>query len=321
MKRAKPQMLDPMGGPPMSGEEAAAEVGADTLFTVLDRGVTKHLGPRHDQKDHGRKGTGTQTKLFDPTAYAREPSPGTGPHPVPEGFDVAAAFSQLESLRGTPDYGLTETAIRNHLANIFTATFEQSGLSTTVDPEAEVYINLSWGVSVSGSVLDGNGEQVGRFERSIDFMGDEEGGYATNERLELNPSAQGKNFATEFNSRAFDAYREMGLTHVKVHADIDVGGYAWAKEGFDFDPNQATYSIESTIETTIADLRTDPFRHDLTVAEAEPIIAQLEHALENLPEHTPLDLAMIGHDQRKGKNIWVGKAMMLGSDWYGVFHL
>ena len=37
----------------------------------------------------------------------------------------------------------------------------------------------------------------------------------------------------------FDEYERMGVTKVKVHANIDVGGYAWAR--FSFVPTQRSW--------------------------------------------------------------------------------
>lgn len=45
---------------------------------------------------------------------------------------------------------------------------------------------------------------------------------------------QGEGFARVFNERAEKAYREAGFKTVSVNADIDVGKYAWSKQGFTF---------------------------------------------------------------------------------------
>jgi hypothetical protein len=52
--------------------------------------------------------------------------------------------------------------------------------------------------------------------------------------LRLEPRVQGQGFAEEWNGRLEQWYRESGLSHISIHADIDVGGYAWARQGFDF---------------------------------------------------------------------------------------
>jgi len=50
--------------------------------------------------------------------------------------------------------------------------------------------------------------------------------------LIVDKEAQGAGVAKEILSRSVAAYPKMGIESVGVHANIDVGGYAWAKYGF-----------------------------------------------------------------------------------------
>jgi hypothetical protein len=74
-----------------------------------------------------------------------------------------------------------------------------------------------------------NGVMVGSFERTT------EGNYVTHESLHLEPEHRGAGFAAAFNRHAEDEYRRMVFRAIKL-ATVDVGGYAWARAGWEFDP-------------------------------------------------------------------------------------
>lgn len=54
--------------------------------------------------------------------------------------------------------------------------------------------------------------------------------------MEVNVRYQGRGIADRFLKESEDRYREAGFREIKLTAAMDVGGYAWARAGFDWDP-------------------------------------------------------------------------------------
>src|SRR5690349_21579569 len=48
----------------------------------------------------------------------------------------------------------------------------------------------------------------------------------------INGEGQGSGIAKQVLKAQFDEYEKLGVAEVAVHANIDVGGYAWARFGF-----------------------------------------------------------------------------------------
>lgn len=82
---------------------------------------------------------------------------------------------------------------------------------------------------------DQTGEEraVGHFARTLG-EDDQQNLVAKHNWLELPAKHQGAGFAQAFNDRAEDHYKQMGVHRAELHADISVGKYAWAQQGYDF---------------------------------------------------------------------------------------
>lgn len=105
--------------------------------------------------------------------------------------------------------------------------FSHNGLRARVDS--------TWGGGVSGTVLDADGKYAGTFTREIDKQTD--GSYRVyHDTLKLNPEAQGRGFGTAFFEHSISEYKKHPeIREVGVTAADRVGGYQWARRGFDFD--------------------------------------------------------------------------------------
>jgi hypothetical protein len=77
---------------------------------------------------------------------------------------------------------------------------------------------------MSGAVLDADGNKIGDYTRTVDFDDKK----ASSDYFKLNNSATGKAVGKQVLAANVAMYQKMGLESVEVHADIDVGGYAWA---------------------------------------------------------------------------------------------
>jgi hypothetical protein len=179
--------------------------------------------------------------------------------------------------------------------------------------------------------------------------------YVQHDYLELDSSVRGGGFASRWNRQMEAFYRANGVDRIQLHADITVGGYAWAKQGYQFATDddlgdvaerfRARLDTLDTLrqdleeyETARADLlargdqagadRLDRmYQDDPSPDAARAEIAAIERVLEYAtPDDyeegtapTPLDFAMVGWVP--GAETWPGKQQMVGSDWYGVKYL
>jgi hypothetical protein len=84
----------------------------------------------------------------------------------------------------------------------------------------------SW--NISGKLENADGITIGEYTRTIDF----ETNKASSDYFKLYNSSQGKDVGKQLLAGNVAMYQKMGLDAVEVHADIDVGGYAWAKYGY-----------------------------------------------------------------------------------------
>lgn len=198
-------------------------------------------------------------------------------------------------------------------------------------------------VTISGAVLSRDGRtRVGKFTRK--FRRNADGSLeAEHAFLELDRRAQGSGFASEFNGNLYDWYRRSGVARVRVHADIDVGGYTWATQGFDFDNDSQRDRVLTRAKRFVdAILGRGPefqigyskYLGQLTrkqfegrypgwdyddflaqVAELEALMARIKAG----GDVTAYELSQLGRKRGQGRSdMWIGKLVMLGSDWHGT---
>lgn len=265
------------------------------------------------------------------------PSPDPDPDPVVEwnipetGLRVTDMFPPTGHDPDRRDNQRLKTAVNEHLRDGDFGHFNPEVLTLSV-----------YGRSVEwhGEIRDDEGILAGTFQR--DFHRDTDGLlWVEHAYLKLERRHQGQGFAKAFNEYLYDWYRDSGVDHVKVHANIDVGGYTWARQGFDFRDEDEAEKVLRRL-----DAATDQARHDLfeaqndlddapytgadeselqervtalerTVAAAEDILERAEnheHGQDDYP--TAYEVSQAG--RADGDIEWLGKTAMLGSDWYGV---
>lgn len=247
-------------------------------------------------------------------------------------FDTAPLLEDDEA--NDWDYGQTwfldveDPAIEMVLDRV-RETFEVTagGLTSVVtdrDSKIERYGD-TWTLEVNGIIVDDNGRKVGSFQRILDIQND---GSPTvsNEYLSIANDYQGQGFAEAFYLQVEETLEEQGYEYVRIHANIDIGGYAWARRGFDWDYDNGggAADVEDNVYWTIPDMRT-------RFGDTHPVIAELQamgDRIKNGEEPHPWEIAAIGEDDPtchwtettySGVEIpmWPGKAALLGSSWYG----
>lgn len=287
-------------------------------------------------------------------ASCRPPtSGGTGGSRRRAGFSGVSALPDRE--RPTPRFhgGLTEDSMDaagvgwEHLpptkrAEKFVASWYDAKLPNgyTIKVKAE---NIMSGTlfTVEGTIHNEYGRQVGSFEREINFdmHGPEHRDYGTtvvkHETLVLEASAQGKGIADALNAHSMEMYRKYGVDRIETHAGYDVGGYTWAVAGF---------RIEGSVprHEEIAQLMNDGVKYKLPQLMKEGHLTEEQrddvlHKLNALREASlagediqPIHIASLGEDTHKFKRegnsgdpytTWVGKELLLGRNWEGVYYL
>lgn len=108
--------------------------------------------------------------------------------------------------------------------------FEHNGMRAQVTSK--------WGGGVQGVILDtATGENAGNFAREIDKRRD--GSFRVHhDTFKLKPEYQRRGFGSAFFLHSLDEYRKYPEVEVvSVQAADSVGGYQWARRGFDFDLN------------------------------------------------------------------------------------
>lgn len=154
---------------------------------------------------------------------------------------------------------------------------------------------------VTVRIVDAKGNQVGEACRTVHPAGQAR---INHNYLVLDSGTRGQGFATRFNAHTEAAYRTNGIRMITLHADIDVGGYAWARAGYDFRNNQ----------TRSATTR-QAYVESLTRGHPRSVVDRFRQLMTD-SKATPLDVAMVGHTP--GATLWPGKEIMLDSDWQGV---
>ncbi|MFY7069592.1 phage minor capsid protein [Nocardiopsis changdeensis] len=182
----------------------------------------------------------------------------------------------------------------------------------------------------SADIHSQNDTYVGTVERTFRREG---GGilYAIHDYLNLDRSVRGQGFAEAWNGFLERWYRHSGFERIEVHANIDVGGYTWARQGFTWADEHDAIDLANQLERELARAETelasmasdDPDRPGLQfeIAAAEALLDRFNDEPFGSDDYpTAYELSQCGRQpQHTGRDAsWIGKRAMLGSDWQGV---
>lgn len=206
--------------------------------------------------------------------------------------------------------GELSAATRERVREMFDYSDPTTGLRTEV---YEVEASPTGRVIAHVNIRDEGGLLVGKAVRNIetDKQTGEPRVYHTS--FNLGKRVQGGGFSSRWLRQMEDRYREQGINRIALTTN-DVGGYAWAKAGFDFaDRKEARVAAESLRRQ----LNRKSVRDRLTqrqITDGQELIRRAREAQEDYP--TPAEFAMLGW--MPGMETWVGKEAMLGTGWHGV---
>lgn len=197
-----------------------------------------------------------------------------------------------------------------------------AGMFEFHDPKTGLRASLSDGQTSLGSVtaeleiLDENDHVVGHATHVVHAHARPGHGLPAGSRtvelswIELvrtDPPIQGGGFATRWLHAQEEQYRVNNIKAITLTANVDVGGYAWAKAGFDFTDDRGPSRVAARAREALPHMNPDER------AAADKLLAR--YAAGETP--TPLEWAMIGW--KPGAPKWAGKnRIMLGSNWHGI---
>lgn len=203
------------------------------------------------------------------------------------------------------------------LQHVFEGNFAGFDVTLDGDPQAAYGLELSQRLSISK-----DGQQVGWANRT--FKRDT----VMNLGMVLSPEVQGQGFAHAWNKAAEEQYRNMGVSSASIET-AEVGGYAWARAGYDWDL-EGKYNTDEDIYSSLHGildrisseseqlLDTDILYYEMVQDQIDELRARVDKFdgtdAEDLP--TPFDFSQIGY--QPGDTNWPGKTGMIGSKWYGV---
>jgi GNAT superfamily N-acetyltransferase len=197
----------------------------------------------------------------------------------------------------------------------------------TVRWEGSACTTWLWGIDcgkyvlLDGKIFDDEDEPVGGDDKSIGicrrkfYRDDKEPPrlVVENERLELEEFAQRRGFSTALSHELEHYYRRSHVDLITVHATDD-GGYTWARQGFDWDPNPDSLRsslghVRRRIEGLIADAGTNPADQEIL----RKICDRLKEDDLGKGCPTPKELGDL-----RGVDTELGQKVMLGIDWHGI---
>lgn len=170
---------------------------------------------------------------------------------------------------------------------------EKSGLRSQV---TSIESNYS-GVKISGNIYNANGQVVGNFVRKL-----KDDGEVYHDYFSMNEIYRGTGFATKFYQQSELTYLAVGAKNVTIYANIDVGGYAWARMGFNADDG---YDLEKFRTTTYN--KWYSMYNDVTTPSQHKAMA---NSIGNMKMW---EIAAFTYDNQR-----IGKEVLLGSDWHAT---
>ncbi|WP_433793948.1 phage minor capsid protein [Actinoplanes sp. CA-252034] len=282
-----------------------------------------------------------------PTVPPPPPAPAPAPPALPQRRPVRQTPDRIEDLPGLLNLDLDAQLNRDMARDVFADIIggEYASLVVKVQSVSTQGGITRRGLHITGKIFasdDPNAAEAGVFARG--FYRDRDGDLvAIHALLHLDNAYRGKGFAGAFNGHLEKWYRQQGIVRIEVHANIDVGGYTWATQGFQFEDEVSALDILDRLRfvisvftdrvqamrdearTAVADrartLREQANKFEAQMAEAEDILERADQARfgdDDYPTSWEISQCGRSHDIAVKDRPWIGKAAMLGSDWHGV---
>jgi len=90
------------------------------------------------------------------------------------------------------------------------------------------------GIRIRVDIKDDSGQLAGSMTRSFKRVNGEL--RVNHHSFMINRLYQGKGIAADINENVEEEYEKLGVYSIALSANVDIGGYAWARQGYDFIP-------------------------------------------------------------------------------------
>jgi GNAT superfamily N-acetyltransferase len=210
--------------------------------------------------------------------------------------------------------GADPETVRQDFADTWQKSLEGTGLTVGKTYWAPDDSGGGRYMTVGGFFVDGDGRKAGSINRIVDL----ENSTVDHDFLKINPEWQGGGVGSQLLADSEDLYRSQGIKEITVHANIDVGGYTWARLGFEFQsPSGAVDVLDRVYDQARKKGATLDQLTKINDWRKSAINADVGEKGAKVP--LPADIAHLGWSP--GAKTWLGKELMLGEDWHGVKHL
>jgi len=228
-------------------------------------------------------------------------------------------------------FGWTEKDVYSMLPNLEDLQFSLH--ITSPEPGA---------IQIKALIENKDGELKGSFRRVLDL----EERVAYHNSLQINEDVRGQGIGIRTFAAALEVYRKRGILSVELYANSEVGGYFWARVGFQPSTPEAALVVRKRTERAIGDLRQLEFtlegdaQRELSVdiAYLESLLAEKPFPVNRLASFRPRGehlLTSLKRMLREGllsdslsetakalvDGSISGKNLLLGSGWSGSFRL
>ena len=197
---------------------------------------------------------------------------------------------------------------------------------TAVDPFDS---DTGMSVHVTG-LIQSEGKKVGEFIRTINY---EHGDLSVHhDELVIDPKHQGGGVADRFNAHAVAQYQRMGADRITLEAGLEVGAYAWARQGFrynEYDGERSRHEyVSSVLDAVENSAKMMPIMrpHKAQLLKETRALRKASEAGEDVQ---PIHLASIGEtyarytdrdNSGREYTAWPGKRAILPRHWDGVYY-
>jgi hypothetical protein len=100
--------------------------------------------------------------------------------------------------------------------------------------DIEGAVTIKKGIRIRVDIKDDSGQLAGSMTRSFKRVNGEL--RVNHHSFMINRLYQGKGIATDINEHVEKEYEKLGVYSIILNANVDIGGYTWARQGYDFIP-------------------------------------------------------------------------------------
>lgn len=160
---------------------------------------------------------------------------------------------------------------------------------------------------------------VAEIDRTIFKLNDSGKSYADHGWFKLKHDKQASGIAKTLLRNQVDLYKDLNLSHVDLYANVDVGGYAWAKYGFKPTSHAGWASLAKDLGNRVGQYEMAQLIDKKTSREIRGILALKDPgAIWSLVDYPVLTSF---NNESVGKPVNWGKELLLGRRWNGRMDL